>query len=698
MDKAKILIVEDEILVARDLQLRLTEMGYTVPSVATTGMQAIQNIKAELPDIVLMDIILQGKMDGIETADIIHSEFDVPVIYLTAHGEEATFIRAKETFPYGYVIKPFTNDDIKRTIEMALYKLSFEQKRKKLIEQLRKEISERKRIEEFLKERTEQIIKHQEVLLRLSKQNYTDLESMFKRITEVDSKTLELERVSIWFFNKDHSEIVCKDLYIRGKDLHEAGLKLHARDYPIYFNALNECRILAANDACNDPLTGEFTEGYLKPYGITSMLDVPIRLHGKMIGIVCHEHTGLMREWTKEEEDFSASIAGMVSLAMEVNERQKMEERLLQSEKLKAMGVITAGIAHEFSNILAIISGNIQMMERKYKNNNQLADKLKIIKMATNDGAQVSSRMLKFTKIKKDTAGFVSSDPRDLIKHAIDFTMPRWKNMAQAKGINYRIEKKGMKDVPSILCNPTELREVFINIINNALDALPGDGCISFSTWSTGNNIVFISITDTGEGMSEEVKKYIFDPFFTTKLPMGSGLGMSTVFGIINRHGGKIEVESELGKGTIFTLQFPTDAKMDNTVVNSEPLQSTQCKRLHILVVDDEINVGKLLDEYLSDDGHNVKTVDNGADAIKLSKRESFDLVLCDLAMPNVSGYDVIKALNKLDKCPKIGIITGCDEELILLKEKNLKVDFLINKPFDLTELTRHISDQRFKD
>jgi len=179
---------------------------------------------------------------------------------------------------------------------------------------------------------------------------------------------------------------------------------------------------------------------------------------------------------------------------------------------------------------------------------------------------------------------------------------------------------------------------------------------------------------------------------------VGSGLGMSTVYGIITRHGGKIEVESKLGKGTIFTLQFPTAAKMDNIEVNSEPVQSTQCKILHILVVDDEINVGKLLDEYLSDYGHNVITVDNGADAIKLSKRESFDLVLCDLAMPIVSGYDVIRALNKLDKCPKIGIITGWDENLILLKEKNLKVDFLITKPFDLPELTRHISDLKFKD
>ena len=123
-----------------------------------------------------------------------------------------------------------------------------------------------------------------------------------------------------------------------------------------------------------------------------------------------------------------------------------------------------------------------------------------------------------------------------------------------------------------------------------------------------------------------------------------------------------------------------------------EPAQDAQGKKLHILVVDDEVNMCTLLNELLSDEGHIVKIAVNGVDAIKLSKRESFDLVLCDLAMPDISGYDVIKALNKLNKTPKIGMITGWDENPSLLKEKGIKVDFVVKKPFDFSELASRIS------
>ncbi len=294
--------------------------------------------------------------------------------------------------------------------------------------------------------------------------------------------------------------------------------------------------------------------------------------------------------------------------------------------------------------------------------------------------------------------------------------------MAQAKGVNYRIERKGISNVPSILCNPTELREVFINLINNALDAMPDGGIITVATrrvrseefgvesrkenaseLRTQNSkpkgdFVEITFADNGEGMSEEVKKSIFDPFFTTKLPVGSGLGMSTVYGIITRHGGKIEVESEIGKGTIFTLQFPITLKTSTLDETCKQKKETKTKGFRVLVVDDEEEICYILKKYFSIDGHKVKIVNNGADAIKLSKGDSFDLVLCDLVMPDVSGYDVIKALNTLDKRPKIGIITGRVEKLKFLEGKNMQVDFIVKKPFDFSELTRQISELGIKE
>jgi CheY-like chemotaxis protein/two-component sensor histidine kinase len=369
-----------------------------------------------------------------------------------------------------------------------------------------------------------------------------------------------------------------------------------------------------------------------------------------------------------------------------------MEEALIQSEKLKSIGTITAGISHEFNNILAIISGNVQLLEASHKNNEELMDVLRTIKRATNDGAQISRGMLKFTKTDKDTAEFAPFDINELINQAIDFTMPRWKSMAQAKGTNYHIDKKGMKKVPFIMCNPTELREVFINIINNAIDAMSEGGSLSSSTWDK-DNTVFISISDTGKGMSEAVKKNIFDPFFTTRRPEGAGLGMSVSHGIIKKHGGKIEVESAVGRGSTFTLQFPAATNTDSSEEPPETKQEIKSGSLRILVVDDEEAICNILDNFLSIKGHLVRTVDNGREAIILAKNVDYDLVLCDMAMPEVYGYDVIRSLNELEERPKIGIITGWEDKLKPPEEEGLKVDFIIKKPFDFSELSRHIND-----
>ncbi len=191
--------------------------------------------------------------------------------------------------------------------------------------------------------------------------------------------------------------------------------------------------------------------------------------------------------------------------------------------------------------------------------------------------------------------------------------------------------------------------------------------------------------------MSEDVKKSIFDPFFTTKTPVGTGLGMSMTYGIMTRHGGKIEVESGIGKGSTFTLQFPATVRAVSPIA-TQPEQETSEKNLRILVVDDEVAMCDILGKVFSGDGHKVKTVDNGADALELLKRAEFDLAICDLAMPDVSGYDVINALNGLEKRPKIGIITGWGENLRPV-EDGIKVDFIIKKPFNLSELRRQITD-----
>lgn len=379
------------------------------------------------------------------------------------------------------------------------------------------------------------------------------------------------------------------------------------------------------------------------------------------------------------------------AIIRDLTERKKIEETLLQSEKLKSMGMMASGVAHDFNNLLAIISGNTQLLEMRYKDHKGLMDLLRTINSATKDGADIVRRMAKFTKVEMDISEFVPVDIEEMIKQAIDFSKPRWMNMARAGGINYDIDLEGIKKIPVVMGNPVELREVFINLINNALDVMAAGGRISFRTWVE-NHTVFVSVTDIGAGMSEEVRKRIFDPFFTTKRAKGSGLGMSVAYGIITGHGGKISVESEEGKGTTFTLTFPVAGETAQQTILPQPSREIAHK-LRILVVDDEKPICNLLEIFFSGDGHDVKSVTSGSEAIELLKNEEYDLVLTDLVMPDLSGLDVINAVDELEKRPCLGLITGWSGKIDTKEREELKADFILKKPFDFAKLKNHIND-----
>ena len=376
--------------------------------------------------------------------------------------------------------------------------------------------------------------------------------------------------------------------------------------------------------------------------------------------------------------------------AHDITKRKEMEETLIQSEKIKSLGMISAGISHEFNNILAVIMGAAELHGEGAEVGQELKSGLNTIIKAGENGAEIVRNMLSYAKShENDISNFVLFDIRHILREAIDFLAPRLGNMAQARGIDYQIDREDMRVIPEAPCDPAELRGVFINIINNALDAMPDGGRLSFST-SSNDDTIFIRISDTGIGMSEEVKKSIFDPFFTTRRPEGTGLGMSISYGTMTRHGGKIEVESEEGKGTTFNLSIPIRKDAVQKVVPPEYDRRVTGRKLHILVVDDNKDICDIMGGVLTRGGHAVTIVDNGAEAIELAGEKDFDLVLCDLLMPNVQGYDVVKALNKLDKIPKIGLMTGW-ADLKPIDEEGTKVDFILKKPFKHAELAKHI-------
>ncbi len=404
----------------------------------------------------------------------------------------------------------------------------------------------------------------------------------------------------------------------------------------------------------------------------------------------------------------------------DITEKKRLHGKLSHVEKLRTLGQLTSGIAHDFNNFLTVILGNTYLMQEKCYQSKELQKCLGVIKKAALDGAQTVRRLREFTSIRADISKLMPVNVHTIVKDVINYTRPRWRTLAQVRGITYRlILKKAIRE-GWVMGNPSELKEVFLNIIDNAFDAMPGGGKLTIKIHKEAGKLS-VSIKDTGVGMSEEVKKKVFDPFFTTKGIMGSGLGMSVAYAIITQHGGDIKLESQEGKGTTvivklplhynyqagtsFTLtgapgisykengylQVPHSQRL--TSMCSKPRRSKltgpskDASGLRVLIIDDEEETCKILTHILLDSGHDVTAITKGKIAMKALNRGSFDVVCCDLAMHGLTGWDVAAKIKQLrlietSPLPVLILVTGLGTYVEHGRLKEAGVDYVLNKPF----------------
>lgn len=379
--------------------------------------------------------------------------------------------------------------------------------------------------------------------------------------------------------------------------------------------------------------------------------------------------------------------SNQIAFLKDITEKRKMEEQLFQAEKLRALGEMASGVAHDFNNALAIILGNAQLLLLSSQDKEQVQT-LKVIEKVAKDSAQTVRRLQEFTKsqAKQD---LYQMDLNAIVKDAIDITRPKWRNEAQGKGISIEVITT-LGNIPHAAGNVSELREVMTNMIFNAVEAMPDGGKIEIRTFSREEK-VYIEISDTGIGMSEEVRKKVFEPFFTTKPFTNTGLGLSMAYGIIKRFGGTLDVKSEPGKGTTFTIALHTKAEEATAEEPREVLPSR--KQARILVIDDEQPVREVLSRCLSTFNHQVIEAHSGEHGLELFKQKKFDLVLTDLGMPNLSGWEVCKAIKKIDPKTPVGMITGWGMELDETRQKESGVDFVVSKPFDYTKILNMVAE-----
>ena len=341
-----------------------------------------------------------------------------------------------------------------------------------------------------------------------------------------------------------------------------------------------------------------------------------------------HEEEGIRKDGTSFPLEVSFALTNpqkdtVIAVMRDITNRKEMENKLLQSEKLKSLGELAGGVAHDFNNVLAAILGRVQLLKMQFnppdgiqeqrKSMLNLIKSLEIIEKASFDGAETVRRIQEFARKRADDKDFTQIEINELLENSLEFTRMRWKDQTESKGISVDIQREFSQLAPT-LGSASELREVFTNIINNAIDAMPEGGTLKITTCKE-DDLIVINIADTGVGIPEGVVDRIFDPFYTTKGVRSTGLGMSISYGIINRHKGTIGVESREGQGTTFTIKLPVIEEFSTTKERTKAIPLEQ-RKARILIVEDEEEVRNLLSEILAIGEHEVEVAANGTQGL----------------------------------------------------------------------------------
>jgi len=370
----------------------------------------------------------------------------------------------------------------------------------------------------------------------------------------------------------------------------------------------------------------------------------------------------------------------------DTTERKELHNQLVQHEKLRALGQLAGGVAHDFNNTLGIILGRAQLLQRA-THEEPLLRGLKTIEKAAFDGGETVRRIQDFARARTGR-DFSDVDVNAILEDAVEITRTRWKDEAELRNVKIDVEVKP-GEVRNIKGNASELREVYTNLIFNAVDAMVHGGRIRLESSMDGTDTMVV-ISDTGQGMSEDVKARVFDPFFTTKGPNGMGLGLSVVYGIVERHGGKISVDSEVGRGTRFTVRIPAAE-----VSSDKPLeegQSMSPRNARILVIDDEEDILDLVSDILTESGYTVRTAKSGPAGIEMFQAEPFDLLFCDLGMREMSGWEVVSALRSQSPSLCVVLLTGWGATLSEDKVREYQISAVLSKPFEMAKLLKTVA------
>jgi len=478
------------------------------------------------------------------------------------------------------------------------------------------------------------------------------------------------------------------------------------------------CRDIQSRDGCEDDT--------LREAGMRACLVVPVRLRHEIVGAL-YLADPEAREFTEDEVAAVQVLASLLALGMENNRlygevRTALEgmasaqDHLVQTERARAVGAMAGGIANEFNNLLAIVLGKTQLMLPRAPEG-PMREGLAAVEEAAWRAADVVRRLQGFAATSMET-GAGPVDLVSVVRDALALTRALWKDEAEARGTPIEVVTV-LDKVPHVDGQAPALREAVMNLILNALDAMPRGGRLGLTTRRADGGAE-LDVSDSGEGMPEDVRRQIFDPFFTTRAPQRTGLGLSVVHGVVNRHHGSVRVRSEPGGGTTVTLWLPAGharevesrpsaAAAVNEPGHPEPSDLVRSvgvspgdggadhaagsAAVSILVIEDEEQIRTMLVDALAEAGHNVESATDGLTGLARFQGGHFDVVLTDLSLPECSGLDVARSVKRMHPETPVVLITGWGHLLNPERLRESGIDLMLVKPFRLERLLSVLGD-----
>jgi signal transduction histidine kinase/CheY-like chemotaxis protein len=377
---------------------------------------------------------------------------------------------------------------------------------------------------------------------------------------------------------------------------------------------------------------------------------------------------------------------------------RQTQRHMIQQEHLRALGQMASGIAHDINNALSPASIYVHMIREREPNiGAEAREQLAIVERAIEDVGNTVGRMREFYRRGEVDFTPAPVNLNQIVEHVIALTQARWSDIPRERGKVIDVRTELAPDLPSVMGSESELRDGLVNLVLNAVDAMPDGGTLTFRTRSAEEARVRIDVQDTGVGMDEQTRRRCIEPFFTTKGERGTGLGLPMVYGMLERHSGEIEIDSSTGHGTRVSLSFPAASEGDSTATGAY-LALLPAHSLRVLTIDDDPLILSALRDILERDGHSVVTAEGGQEGIDnfLAAEGGsgrFSVVITDLGMPHIDGRSVAATVKATRPEVVVLLLTGWGRRMKKQGECPEHVDRILSKPPKLSDLRAALAE-----